>query len=158
MTDVVDRQTRSRMMAGIRNKDTKPELALRCALHACGFRYRLHPKAVTGRPDLVLPKHKAVIFVHGCFWHRHPGCRFASTPSTRVEFWQAKFNANVTRDLLVVARLGSEGWRVATIWECALRSPAMVELSAERVWAWLQSDTAILEIGGATFQAGNPKH
>jgi len=77
MTDIVDRQTRSRMMAGIKGKNTKPELALRRALHARGFRYRLHSKNVHGRPDLVLPKHCAVVLVHGCFWHRHPGCRYA---------------------------------------------------------------------------------
>lgn len=89
MTDIVDRQTRSRMMAGIKGKNTKPELALRRALHARGFRYRLHSKNVRGRPDLVLSKHRAVIFVHGCFWHRHLGWRYATTPATRVAFWQA---------------------------------------------------------------------
>ncbi len=83
MTDIVDQQTRSRMMAAIRGKDTKPELALRRALHARGFRFRLHSKAVRGRPDLVLPKYRAVVFVHGCFWHRHEGCRYTTTPSSR---------------------------------------------------------------------------
>ena len=97
MTDIVDRQTRSRMMAGIKGKNTKPELALRRALHARGFRYRLHSKNVHGRPDLVLPKHCAVVLVHGCFWHRHPGCRYATNPKTRAEFWEVKFAANVSK-------------------------------------------------------------
>ena len=86
MTDVVNSQTRSRMMAGIRSKNTKPELAVRSALHAAGLRYRLHAKAIMGKPDIVMPKYKAVIFVHGCFWHRHQGCRYATTPSTRPDF------------------------------------------------------------------------
>ena len=105
MTDIVDQQTRSRMMSGIRGKNTKPELALRRALHARGFRFRLHSGKVHGRPDLVLPKHRAVVFVHGCFWHRHEGCRYATTPSTRPEFWRAKFDANVARDSAVRTRL-----------------------------------------------------
>lgn len=101
MVDIVDAETRSRMMAGIKGKNTKPELAVRLALHARGFRYRLHSKKVHGRPDLVLPKHRAVIFVHGCFWHRHEGCRYATNPSTRTAFWQAKFEANVAQDSAV---------------------------------------------------------
>ena len=98
MADIVDRQTRSRMMSGIRGKNTKPEMILRRALHARGFRYRLHGKGVPGRPDLILAKHRAVIFVHGCFWHRHEGCRYATTPATRPEYWAEKFAANVRRD------------------------------------------------------------
>ena len=95
MADIVDKKTRSRMMAGIKGKNTKPELVLRRALHARGFRFRLHGKEFPGRPDLVFPKHGAVIFVHGCFWHRHSNCRYATNPSTRMEFWQGKFDANV---------------------------------------------------------------
>ncbi|NGO62444.1 DNA mismatch endonuclease Vsr [Rhizobium daejeonense] len=147
MMDIVDRQTRSRMMAGIRGKDTKPELALRRALHARGFRYRLHAKHVPGRPDLVFPKHHAVVFVHGCFWHRHNGCRYTSTPSTRPEFWQAKFEANVARDATVRAALLESGWRVATVWECALRKPDKVTVSAELLSAWLMSNETTIEIG-----------
>ena len=109
MTDIVDKHTRSRMMAGIKGKDTKPELVLRRALHARGFRYRLHSKNVPGRPDLVFPKHHAIVFVHGCFWHRHEGCRYTTTPSTRPEFWQAKFDANVTRDGAVQGQLLEAG-------------------------------------------------
>ncbi|WP_420720181.1 very short patch repair endonuclease [Abyssibius alkaniclasticus] len=109
MTDIVDKQTRSRMMAGIKGKNTKPELVLRRALHARGFRYRLHSKNVPGRPDLVFPKHHAIVFVHGCFWHRHEGCRHTTTPSTRPEFWQAKFDANVARDRSVHDQLLDAG-------------------------------------------------
>ncbi|MBK5567426.1 very short patch repair endonuclease [Ensifer sp. SSB1] len=149
MTDIVDKQTRSRMMAGIRGKDTKPELALRRALHARGFRFRLHARNVHGRPDLVLPKHGAVVFVHGCFWHRHAGCRYTTTPSTRPEFWQTKFEANVARDLAVKRALLEDGWRVATVWECALRRPDQDELAAEQLVAWLLGNATELELGGA---------
>ena len=97
MTDVVDRATRSRMMSGIRGRDTKPEKQVRSFLHRAGLRFRLHA-SLPGKPDLVFPKHGAVVFVHGCFWHRHAGCRYATTPSSNVDFWQAKFDANVARD------------------------------------------------------------
>ena len=147
MTDIVDSQTRSRMMAGIRGKDTKPELALRRSLHALGFRYRLHAKGIPGKPDLVLPKFKAVIFVHGCFWHRHPECRYASTPATRPEFWESKLSANVMRDSTVRSELLAAGWRVATIWECALRSETGVTAVRDIVWRWLQGGGRELEVG-----------
>lgn len=135
------------MMAGIKGKNTKPELALRRALHASGFRYRLHSRRVHGRPDLVLPKHCAVIFVHGCFWHRHEGCRYATTPSTRAEFWQEKFAANVARDASVRGALHEERWRVATIWECALRKPEQADAAVERLAAWLVIESDTLELG-----------
>lgn len=149
MTDIVDKQTRSRMMAGIKGKDTKPELVLRRALHARGFRYRLHSKTVPGRPDLVLSKHQAIVFVHGCFWHRHEGCRYTTTPSTRPEFWQAKFDANVARDRSVHDQLLDAGWRVATVWECALRRPEETSLAANLLAAWLRSSAAEIQIGNA---------
>ena len=148
MTDIVDSQTRSRMMAGIRGKDTKPELALRRSLHALGFRYRLHTKGVPGKPDIVMPKYQAVIFVHGCFWHRHEGCRYATIPSTRPEFWSAKFDANVARDAAVRSALLAAGWRVATVWECALRKETGVEAARDIVAAWLHQGNAVLEVGG----------
>lgn len=153
MTDIVDQETRSRMMSGIRGKNTKPELALRRALHRRGFRFRLHSSKVHGRPDLALPKYRAVVFVHGCFWHRHEGCRYATTPSTRPEFWQAKFDANVTRDNTVCATLLEDGWRVATVWECALRKPDQVAASAELLSAWLLSDEDQIEIGAEGVQS-----
>ena len=147
MVDIVDAETRSRMMAGIKGKNTKPELALRQALHARGFRFRLHSKKVHGRPDLVLPKYRAVVFVHGCFWHRHEGCGYATTPATRSEFWQAKFAANVARDSSVRGALLDEGWRVATIWECALRKPDQVSVATDRLAEWLVAVGDTLELG-----------
>ena len=147
MTDIVDQQTRSRMMSGIRGKNTKPELALRRALHARGFRFRLHSSKVPGWPDLVLPKHRAVVFVHGCFWHRHEGCRYATSPATRQAFWQAKFDANVARDNAVRTTLLGDGWRVATVWECALRKPGQVSATTDRLAAWLFVGPVSMEIG-----------
>jgi DNA mismatch endonuclease (patch repair protein) len=114
------------MMAGIKGKNTAPELALRLALHASGCRYRLHFRKDYGRPDMVLAKYRAVVFVHGCFWHRDRGCRYATSPSTRSEFWRAKFEANVARDHTVETVLLERGWRVATVWECALRRTEQV--------------------------------
>ena len=147
MADIVNSQTRSRMMAGIRGKDTKPELALRRALHALGFRYRLHVKGVPGKPDIVMPKHNAVIFVHGCFWHRHRGCRYTTTPSSRRDFWTAKFDANVARDIVVRSALSQAGWRVATVWECALRTEAGVTAARDIMAAWLLDGDPEIEVG-----------
>lgn len=98
MTDIVDRKVRSRMMSGIKAKDTKPEMLVRRYLHSMGFRYQLHNKKLLGSPDIVLPKYKTVVFVHGCFWHRHSGCALAYNPKSNIEAWQKKFNGNITRD------------------------------------------------------------
>jgi DNA mismatch endonuclease, patch repair protein len=117
MADVVDAATRSRMMSGIRGKDTKPEMIVRRALHKGGFRYRLHDKKLPGRPDIVLPKYKTVIFVHGCFWHRH-GCKHFKWPKTRVEFWREKIEGNVRRDEMSISELKQHGWSTFVIWEC----------------------------------------
>lgn len=156
MTDIVDEQTRSRMMAGIRGKDTKPEMALRRALHSQGFRYRLHVKGYAGRPDLLLPRFNAAIFIHGCFWHRHEGCRYATTPQGRREFWQSKFEANVARDWRGRAELMEHGWRVATVWECALRRPERVETATEILAAWLLGTSTAIDIGEADVLAKDP--
>lgn len=128
MTDIVSPEVRSRMMAANRRRDTKPELAVRRYLHGEGFRYRLDVRKLPGSPDLVLARYRAAIFVHGCYWHRHEGCRFAYNPKSNVEFWTAKFERNVERDAEAVGRLLEMGWRVATVWECALRGhePATV--------------------------------
>lgn len=147
MSDIVDAQTRSRMMAGIRGKDTGPELALRKSLHARGFRYRLHARGLPGRPDIVMPKHRAVIFVHGCFWHRHAHCRFATTPLTRAGFWEAKFDANVARDERVRTKLLAAGWRVAVVWECALRGTDGIISVTDMIIDWLHSSAFQIEIG-----------
>lgn len=134
-------------MRSVGQRDTKPEMALRRALHARGFRYKLHVKGYAGKPDIVFPKFSAAIFVHGCFWHRHQGCRYATTPATRTDFWQAKFEANVARDSAVRGALLAAGWRVATIWECALRKPEQVTLATDRLSAWLRTEADALELG-----------
>lgn len=122
MTDIVDSKTRSRMMSGIRGKDTRPELVVRRFLHSKGFRYRLHDVKLSGRPDVVLPKYKLAIFVHGCFWHRHRGCKFLTNPDQNREKWNEKFRKNVERDKKQVEQLLSQGWRVLVIWECVIKS------------------------------------
>ena len=133
MADVVSKQVRSRMMSGIGGKNTKPELALRKALFARGFRYRLHDRGLPGRPDIVLPKWKAAIFVHGCFWHRHSGCKYATNPATRPDFWKAKFDGTMERDARNMKQLKATGWRTAIAWECAINgdTAAVAETLAE---------------------------
>ncbi len=120
MADIVDSQTRSRMMSNIRNKNTKPEVRLRQALHREGFRFQTNVPSLPGTPDIVLPKWKTVIFVHGCFWHQHSGCRKATKPSTNPDFWQNKFDANKERDIKTLKQAHELGWRTAVVWECAI--------------------------------------
>ncbi|WP_116090043.1 very short patch repair endonuclease [Sphingomonas crusticola] len=110
-------------MRAVRRANTKPEMAVRRALHGAGYRFRLHRKGMAGTPDLVLPRYGVAIFVHGCFWHRHDGCSKATMPKTRVEFWQIKFRQNQARDRRNEAHLLKEGWRVLTVWECETRTP-----------------------------------
>lgn len=124
MTDVFSKQKRSEVMSRIQSRDTIPERAVRSMLHRKGYRFRLHVRGLPGRPDIVLPRLRTIVFVHGCFWHRHSGCRFAYTPKTRLDFWTNKFESNVTRDLRTRLQLRKLGWRVLTIWECELRVPA----------------------------------
>jgi len=116
------------MMSGIRGRDTKPEKLVRSFLHRAGLRFRLHA-SLPGKPDLVFPKHRTVVFVHGCFWHRHAGCRYATTPSSNAEFWQAKFDANVARDSRVARQLRKEGWRVFVVWSCRITENRMQSLA-----------------------------
>lgn len=132
MADIVDRPTRSRMMAGIRGKNTAPELAVRRELHRRGFRFRLHARALPGRPDIVLPKYRAVVLVNGCFWHRHQ-CHLFKWPSTDKEQWRKKLEANVVRDAANIAELGRLRWRTLVIWECALKGAG--KRSAESIGA-----------------------
>ena len=146
MTDIVDQNTRSRMMAGIKGKNTKPEIVLRKALHARGFRYRLYDKRLPGKPDLVLPKFRAVIFVHGCFWHRHRNCKYATTPKTRAEFWNSKFEGNLKRDKSVQAQLLSSFIRVGIVWECQIMKNGQDEVTASAVANWLLGDEMEFEM------------
>lgn len=120
----VDSKVRSRMMSAIRGKNTKPELMVRRHLHRCGFRYRLHRRDLPGSPDVVLPKWKAAVFVHGCFWHGHQKCRYFRVPATRTDFWKTKIRGNAKRDARAEAALRQSGWRVIVVWECALRDDA----------------------------------
>lgn len=120
MADIVSKKIRSRMMSGIRGTNTKPELAIRKELFARGYRYRLHDKKLPGKPDMVFPKYRAIILVHGCFWHRH-GCHLFKWPSTRPEFWRNKINGNVERDKKQEKEILDQGWRILIIWECALK-------------------------------------
>lgn len=144
MPDIVDRATRSRMMAGIGSRNTVPELVLRRALHARGLRYRLHDRGLPGTPDLVFPRFRAVCFVHGCFWHRHAGCQYATSPTTRPEFWQTKFDSNVERDRRNRYELLAAGWRVAIVWECALRKQGTIGI-APKLDEWLRGDSRRFE-------------
>ena len=123
MTDVHTPAQRSRNMAAIRGNNTKPELIIRSLTHRLGYRFRLHRRDLPGTPDLVFPRHDKIIFVHGCFWHRHTGCRFTATPKTRPAFWAAKFKANQQRDRRAVRALRANGWGVMTVWECETRNP-----------------------------------
>lgn len=123
MTDVFTKSKRSEVMSRIRSRDTGPERAVRSMLHKMGYRFRLHGAKLPGKPDIVLPRYHTVIFVHGCFWHRHKECRFCYTPKSRVEFWLDKFEANIRRDREVNKLLRKLGWSVLTVWECELRSP-----------------------------------
>lgn len=144
MADIKNAEARSRNMAAIRGKDTRPELRLRKALHTRGFRYRLHPAGLPGRPDLLLSKYRAAVFVHGCFWHRHPGCRYTTTPETRPEFWLSKFRQNTARDARDVAELIGKRWRVAVIWECALRGERAAKTISE-LSEWLFGSGPLFE-------------
>ena len=146
MIDVVDKITRSRMMSGIRGKDTQPELLLRRALHALGLRYRLHVTALPSRPDIVLTRHRAAVLVHGCFWHRHQGCRYCTTPASNRNFWNSKFQQTMLRDARNLVTLQQAGWRTAVVWECALTREG-TNRAAKIIGRWLKTDRPTLEIG-----------
>lgn len=150
MADIVSPEMRSKMMAGIKGKDTKPEMILRKGLHRLGFRFRLHARNLPGKPDIVFPRYKAVIFAHGCFWHGH-SCHLFKWPSSNEEFWHTKIERNMAVDKQVIARLQKMGWRTGIVWECALKGKykinreEVIELCAQ----WLQTtDMTSIEIGG----------
>lgn len=121
MTDILSKEQRTKCMSHIRSKNTKPEILVRRFLFAHGFRFRLHRKDLPGKPDIVLPKYKTVIFINGCFWHGHEGCKYASIPETNSDFWQSKISGNIERDKSTYSKLYSLGWRVIEIWQCQLK-------------------------------------
>jgi len=156
MTDIVDRATRSRMMSGIRSKNTRPEIYLRKGLHALGFRYRLHAKNIPGKPDVVLTKHNALIEIYGCFWHGH-SCRYYKTPSTNTRFWKNKIIENRRREKRNLGRQIGAGWRCLVVWECAIRmsqrSPATLDaVSLAAQWLTGHGDSAIIDEQGLNRQ------
>ena len=145
--DTVNKATRSKIMASVGQRDTGSEIRLRLALHRLGFRYRLNDRRLPGSPDLVLKKYRAVIFVHGCFWHRH-GCKYTTTPSTRKKFWTEKFEANERRDKKNVDSLLTSGWRVLIVWECVVKGGTGDKLSfvVSKVVEWIVSDSLYAQI------------
>ena len=132
MSDTLEAPERSALMSRIRGRDTKPELVVRSLLHRMGYRFRLCRRDLPGSPDIVLPRHGAVVFVHGCFWHRHKGCKGATTPKSNVGFWQDKFAANVERDKRNQRDLRCLGWKVVVVWECELKKPVKLEAKLRR--------------------------
>ena len=141
MTDKLTKKHRSWNMSRIRSKDTSSEMKVRSILHRLGYRYRLHRKDLPGKPDIVLPKYKTIVFVHGCFWHRHQGCKFVYTPKSHIDFWKRKFDENIRRDEKVADELIKLGWRVLTIWECQVVD--LVELNS-RIIQFMKEETAHL--------------
>lgn len=152
MADVVDKATRSRMMSGIRSKNTKPEKQIRSALHRRGFRFRLNQASLPGKPDLVFRKYNAVIFIHGCFWHGHD-CPLFKWPTSNTPFWKNKIERNRAKDMEVIVALKNTGWRVMVIWECALKGKKQMDRfsqTVDSVSCWLlRSKASFKEISGA---------
>ena len=148
--DILSSEKRSRNMAAIHNKDTKPELLLRKWLFSMGFRYRLHTKYIPGCPDIFLRKYNTAIFVNGCFWHRHANCKYAYTPKSRIDFWEKKFNDNIRRDCNVRNQLQSQGIRFLIIWECTIKEMQKSEIikikNLEEIMSFFQSDQQIMEL------------
>lgn len=147
LIDTVDKKTRSRMMSGIRSKNTKPEILVRKALYHAGYRYRLETKIQKIKPDLVLTKQKIAIFINGCFWHHHNGCKLGYTPKSKLEFWENKFEKNIERDRRTILELKKLGWRVAIIWECATRKEIIFKQTIKSLLSWIQSEVNEFESG-----------
>ena len=140
MTDTLSPEKRSRLMANVHGKDTAIEKKVRSLLHRNGYRFRKHVAGLPGSPDIVLPKYKAAIFVHGCFWHGHSGCRKSRLPTTRAAFWEEKRRANLERDARKISELINGGWRVAVIWQCALEKTETFSYNMNSLEDWLNSD------------------
>jgi DNA mismatch endonuclease (patch repair protein) len=148
MTDIVDSATRSRMMSGIRGRNTRPEILVRGMLHRQGFRFRLHVRELPGKPDIVLPRYHAAIFVHGCFWHGHD-CPLFRIPKTREDFWRGKIGCNQVNDHKARNALLMAGWRVGIVWECAIRGTGKdIQSVAHRLGEWLRSEEKEAEVRG----------
>ena len=152
MTDIVDASTRSRMMSGIRSRDTRHEIEIRKRLFAYGFRYRLHDTRLPGKPDIILHRYRAVVFIHGCFWHAHD-CSLFRMPSTRVKFWRDKLARNREKDTANNNALRNLGWRISIIWECAFRGPGKkrekeIDAIVKKIVKWLKSGRNSLEVRG----------
>ena len=154
MTDIVDSKTRSRMMSGIKGKNTKPEIVIRQRLHARGYRFRLHRKDLPGSPDIVLPKHRAVVLINGCFWHGHQ-CRLFKWPKTRPEFWRKKIEGNIRRDQQNLSELKRMGWRACLLWECEIKGANEEHLNTviESISEWLSGEENFLFIPDGRTQA-----
>lgn len=148
MADIVSPEKRSQMMSGIRGKNTLPEMIIRKALHKLGFRYRINVRNLPGKPDLVFARYKAVIFIHGCFWHGHEDCRLFKWPSSRIEFWKTKIIRNRELDQAAVGKLLSEGWRVGVIWECSMRgkSKRTKDYIINRTTGWILSNKPYFQL------------
>lgn len=153
MADVVSPAVRSRMMSGIKGKNSKPEILIRKMLFGAGFRFRLHRRDLPGTPDIVMSGRKIAIFVHGCFWHAHEGCKYFKIPATKPEFWIAKLQSNVERDVRAVEKLTAMGWRVLCVWECATRKPELRSILLEQLVLWINSDIVFEEIGAPSAQS-----
>lgn len=154
MVDVVDKATRSRMMSGIRAKNTKPEVVIRKGLHAIGFRYRLHAKDIPGKPDIVLPKYRALVIVQGCFWHGH-GCRYFKLPESNTDFWRTKISENCARDTRDRDAQHKIGWRTLVVWECAVREGMRAKPAIDiiaLIASWLSSGSVRATIDETGFQ------
>lgn len=148
MVDVMSAERRSLLMSRIRGKDTSPEVKVRKLLWSAGLRYRLHTKGLPGKPDLVFPKWRAVVFVHGCFWHRHSDCPFFRLPKTRTSFWDEKLRRNQERDAATIASLAAAGWRVAVVWECGVRLDA--QAVGQILAVWIGQGTGCIELAAQT--------
>lgn len=146
MTDIVDPDKRSKMMSGIRAKNTSPEILVRKILFSAGLRFRLHRRDLPGVPDIVLPRHHVVIFVHGCFWHMHSGCKLFKLPQSNVIFWQKKLEENLKRDQKNIRKLVDLGWRVLVVWECSTKNHLLLDKLANEINSWLQSKERTAEI------------
>lgn len=146
MVDVVSPADRSRMMAGIKGKNSQPELLVRRLLFGSGYRFRLHRRDLPGTPDIVMPSRRVAIFVHGCFWHLHQGCRYAKMPATRAAFWRTKLEGNRTRDQRSIEKLRALGWRVLCVWECSTRDVEAIAGLQDAMSAWIESSDPLGEI------------